>query len=799
MRVPRSALAAVLVGTLVLPAAGPIPDEVPDVGPVLSEPILRGEVVLEEARFEPPVGKTVDGLTDDWAGEASRIGGATVWDRGEHIYSDFLFDAHGADDGGDRDRLEQFAGALYDEERTWRVDQVFRTSGSQLGVPEPVGAPDEYGDVGGGLDVADLTEVRWAAGSGGDQLHLLVRIANLTDASRLGILVLADRGVDATGSIGLGTSLTTQRFDRALLLTDDAVTGRDVATGAPLDASSAEAVVSSTGWDNHLEARIPTALLADADGATLDVAVVAGRVEDDGSFTPINVAYRPMEPVEIFNDRLQALGLLAGTVDRFSTGPVAVDDLVGGRTQPMLHPGPGSHERQNLSAPEISREAGDDGIHQPYGLYVPSGYEPGEPTPATYWLHYRGGKAHSGTVINPRLTRELGEDRANLVFFPHGRGTSEWYVTESHQDVFEVMDDAEQLFDVDPTRRYVSGYSMGGYGSWLFTTLYPDLFAAAFVSSGAITQGAWVGSDHTPAPDPLAGQGYVEANDGDARAQLTYHALENLRHVPFAIDHGTDDELVPISGIERMAARLTELGYEHRLTRFLGYEHFSQAIMDEWADGADYLDRFTIDPNPRHVTYAVVPALVWSVNEVDPFLDAEFDFRPDGAYWVDDIVVRDVEIVDEETGRPADAQKGVVDVVSEAIEGSGAVPAVDTGAASPPGHSTPYVRSGLQYLETPASDALAPTIANRLVVDAANVASFSIDTARAGFSFTEPWSLEVTTDGPVTVRLVDALHRTTMNPHDVAAMSTSSMRFRMHGRDVIVEVADAGTHEAVGS
>src|SRR5690606_10014783 len=92
----------------------------------------------------------------------------------------------------------------------------------------------------------------------------------------------------------------------------------------------------------------------------LDVGVVAGRVEDDGAFTPLNVAYRPAEPLEIWNDRLQALDLLEGTVDRFSSGPIAVRDLSRGRTQPMRHPGPGYHERQLVSSEAISRESGRD-------------------------------------------------------------------------------------------------------------------------------------------------------------------------------------------------------------------------------------------------------------------------------------------------------------------------------------------------------------------------------------------------------------------------------------------------------
>ena len=780
------------------------PEAVPDRGAVLAEPIRRGHVVLEEAGTTAPRPKVVDGRVGDWLGEPTRVSGTSRYDAGELVHSDFLFDAHGADDGGDRARLEQFASLFYAETRTERIDQVLRTSGSQLGVPAPLGAPDEYGDADGGLDVADLHTVRLAASPDQRRLHLLASVTNLTDADRLGVLVLADLHDDGGSSATevAGTGLTYGRYETSYLLGDDRATfGSD---GLPLAVPEGdvppepEVVVSADGYENHLEAALPAAFVTD-DG-TADLALVAGRLEDDGSFTPLNVAFRGDEPVEIHNDRAQAFALLDGTVDAFSSGPVALEDLSDGRTQRWdFEPG-GYFERQLTTArPDMAREAGRDGIRQPYGLYVPGAYDPGDAEqalPVTYWLHYRGGKAHSGTVINPRLTTQLGEERGNLVVFPHARGTSEWYVTEAHQDVFDVMDDAEgELFTVDDTRRYVSGYSMGGYGSWLFASLYPDMFAAAFVQSGAVTQGAWVGGGAEGDPvDPTFDQGWVEANDGDARAQLTHRAIENLRHVPFAIDHGTNDELVPITGIERMAEALTRLGYQHRLTRFLGYEHFSQAAVDEWADGAAYLDRFTIDPDPRDVTYSVVPALVHAVNTVDPAQDATFSFAPDGAYWVDGIEVRDVGERGDGSGRPGLDVEGTVQATAHAIEAPATVTVPDPGAASPVDHSTPFVRTGLQQVEDP-TGATAPAVSNALTLDLTNVANVAVDSGRAQLE-ADGATITVTTDGATTVRVADLLAARGAAGHALVIAATGSggsATARSDGADLVIEFTDAGT------
>lgn len=797
----RSLLSVAVLTAVTLTAAAPsgtvAPAAVPDRGPVLSEPIARGSLVVSEGPARTPSAKTVDGDPADWIGTASGISGTTVWDAGEHVHTDFLFDAHGADDGGDAERLDDFAELFSAETRASRIDQLLRTSGSQLGVPAPLGADDEYGDQPGGLDQADLREVRWAADPDTGDLHLLVRLANATEPSGLGVVVLADRSDGRGGDLGFGTGITGTRFERAAVLRADGGSVQDLTTGATI-ADGLPVAVDMAGWTNALEAAIPGHLLTSEDGADLDVSVITGLFDENGVFTPLNIAYRPAEPLEIYNDRLQALDLHAGTVDRFSSGPIAVADLLDGRTERRVRPGPGYHERHLRSGEGISREEGQHGIWQPYGIYVPSGYEPGTPTPTTFWLHYRGGKAHSGVVINPRLVTQLGEEPTNLMVFPHARGTSEWYVTESHQDFFEVFDDAHALLgDIDPARRYLSGYSMGGYGSWLLGTLYPDLFAAAFVQSGAVTQGMWAGGGPDDEPDPTFDQGWVEANGGDARAQLTYRALESLRHVPFAIDHGTNDELVPVTGIERMAARLTELGYVHRFTRLLGYEHFTQAIVDEWADGATFLQQHVAPTDPRHVTYAVVPALVWSVNTIDPPVGAEFGFAPDGAYWVDDIVVRDA-LADAE-GRPDPSVKGLVDLVAEPLQAPATVTLPDAGVVSPPGHSTPYVRTGLQRLAVD-DPAMSPAerVANRFAGTLTNVRSVSLDAGRMGLDLGRDaplvFGFELTVDGPTSIRLVGAAHGGRTILDGPAGTPTPGVTVRRQGSDVVIAVAEAGSY-----
>ena len=98
------------------------------------------------------------------------------------------------------------------------------------------------------------------------------------------------------------------------------------------------------------------------------------------------------------------------------------------------------------------------------------------------------------------------------------------------------------------------------------------------------------------------------ANGGRPRDQLTYPLLDNLRGVPVVSFHGTEDELVPVTGAIRQADRLRELGYRYRLYLFPGEEHYGPPVVDQWAEGAAYEHRFVRDPNPPQVTEGHVVA-----------------------------------------------------------------------------------------------------------------------------------------------------------------------------------------------
>lgn len=728
----------------------------PDRLPLAAYATPRGALSHSVEPARTPSAKTVDGQTGDWIGVPTFLSGTARLDAGEWIYSDYLFDAYGADDGGDQERLQLLDPLAQIEPRTFRFDQLFQAAGDQFGAPQPIGAPDRYGDA-LALDAeADLFELRWAADA--QRAYLLARFTTLTDAAKPALLVLIDNASgDTAREAGFGSGLSTTTFERAILVTTAGVQARDLVADADIAVAGAQVAIEPSGFANALEAALPASLLA---GATR-IAVVSGARTAEG-LTPANVAYRFAEPVAgIYNDKLQALSLLAGNVDAFAA-PFSLAALRGGVTEGFTI-GAGYYERQFVSGANISSESGESGIVQPYGLYVPTAYRSAAPyrSPLTFWLHYRGGKAHSGAAWTPRLITQLGEEQANLVVTPRGRGTSTWYVTQAHQDFFEVFADVHALFpNVDPQRRYLSGYSMGGYGTYLLGLLYPDLFAAGYSTSGATTQGAWTGlgpddafCDLPGGEIPEVGEAsnpcFIEANDGDADAQLTYRLLDNARHFPIVIHHGSNDELVPITGVQRFGARLAALNYRYDLSMFFGYEHYTQAIIDEWADGAFYLNRFVAPRDPRRVTYVKSPALARALNTVQA-RGVAFAFDPDGAYWLDGLAVRDPDPADPSQLARVDAQSfAIAEPTRVPVPRAGDVapaaspPQLGTPVASPGSHTTPFARHGLDWIDGPA---LAQ--ANAFTARLERTAAVQLDLARMRLDLSTPVTGTVDSDGP---------------------------------------------------
>jgi len=266
--------------------------------------------------------------------------------------------------------------------------------------------------------------------------------------------------------------------------------------------------------------------------------------------------------------------------------------------------------------------------------------------------------------------------------------------------VFDMWADIARHYRLNPALTDVTGYSMGGSGTWNLGSEWPDLWARAF-----------------PIVGPVGSAGSVA----------------NFRNIPVMAWYGQTDELVgpELSETSFLDAEQAGIRDDHWL--FTPAGHVTEGNNDQYAPAAAFFGNATVDKNPRHVTYYYDP----STN--DPALGPA-----NHAYWLANIALRNP------------SQAGKIDVRSLA-SGLGDPPVVG------PTIGYHYLYGGshgpLLYQERKLSWGPAPRIAkaNELAIDATNISAVTIEASRAGVSCAA--KLDITSDGPIHVRMTDCSRR----------------------------------------
>ena len=727
----RRFLLAFLVAAVGLPASAGAANI-----PVLTADIPAGGGTTTPLKRATDPARIVDGNPSDWTGALPGFGGAQFYSRGEFVYEDHIFDAYGADNGQDAQRLAVEQPLQDAVPETYRVDPALEYVPEEFGVPMgPFTYSTHYGDL-EHQDQADLSQVRIGTDASSN-LWLLARTTTMSDTKpATALLVLLDtQPGSTTRDVGFGTGLKSAKADVALYLQGDKGLARNLASGAVVPLPAGSVATDASGYTNAIEARLPAGMLGAAAAGGADglagIAVAAGKPNAAGNgFDNIaNVAFRTKEPSRDWWEQQQALALQAGSIDDFFATPDFAA-MRAGRNE-RYHPTAGYYDRIFESSPAISSEGARNGILQHYGLYIPTGYSPDRANPVQWWFHFRGGRAHIAAAVVPGVIKQMGEDANSLVVTPDGRGSSTWYVGKGQVDFREVWADVHRLVRIDRNREYIAGHSMGGWASWLLPILYPDRFAAAFPASGPPTQGLWAGCEQDAC--------FQSANDGRPRDEWTTPLLENLRWVPYVNYQGAADELVPVSGVTAQMEKMRSLGLRYRYYVFPHEEHYGPPIFDQWAEGVKYEHQFTRNPNPPSVTLIRSMPMERAVEEVNSGAVAlSFDF--DTAFWVSRL-------------EPADEQKGTarIDVRSLAIPepAHDAMPEVVPPIS--PEQTDPSVEEGQSWVVHPGTE---PPARNGFTATLSGARSVRLDLRRMRLSTRRPIVADVTADRAMTIELV---------------------------------------------
>lgn len=126
----------------------------------------------------------------------------------------------------------------------------------------------------------------------------------------------------------------------------------------------------------------------------------------------------------------------------------------------------------------------------PGRLYVPPDASPADRVPLIVYLHGSGASGTNNVLQieqTPDMLAAEAKRRGAMLYVP--QTSAGWTATSVTDSVTTMITRAVNELGADPDRLYVTGYSMGGGGTWNMLSRNPGRFAAGLVVSPAL-QGA---------------------------------------------------------------------------------------------------------------------------------------------------------------------------------------------------------------------------------------------------------------------------------------------------------------------
>lgn len=225
----------------------------------------------------------------------------------------------------------------------------------------------------------------------------------------------------------------------------------------------------------------------------------------------------------------------------------------------------------------VTRTAVMDGVSYPYQVFVPRARVGARP-PVILFLHGSGERGSDGsrqtTVgLGPPVVHRA-RDFPAIVVMPQAPVESVWAGAPARAAIV-ALDTATKEFAGDPERVYLTGISMGGYGTWEIALENPGRFAALVPICGGV---------RPIAAQPRIAVRAVAGLPGDVHD----NAAVRLANVPAWIFHGSGDRSVPVAESRAMAEALRKAGAEVQYTEYEGVGHnswdpaYAEAALWNW-------------------------------------------------------------------------------------------------------------------------------------------------------------------------------------------------------------------------
>jgi dienelactone hydrolase len=124
-----------------------------------------------------------------------------------------------------------------------------------------------------------------------------------------------------------------------------------------------------------------------------------------------------------------------------------------------------------------------------YLMYLPDSYDSTRQWPLILYLHSSLEEGNDLDKLKERALPENLENEKDFPFIVISPQISEGYWFQYIDSLEDLLDGLEHVLPIDSHRMYLTGFSLGGYGTWAYAYRYPARFAAIAPVNGSLDLG----------------------------------------------------------------------------------------------------------------------------------------------------------------------------------------------------------------------------------------------------------------------------------------------------------------------
>jgi predicted peptidase len=186
-----------------------------------------------------------------------------------------------------------------------------------------------------------------------------------------------------------------------------------------------------------------------------------------------------------------------------------------------------------------------DGKEAKYVLFIPKDYDGKKAYPLILFLHGAGetgedGQKQAKTGLGKAI-REQADTFPFITVFPQSQKRTWKADSDDGKRALAILEETKKDYKIDEKRVYLTGLSMGGFGTWSFAEAFPEKWAAIV---------------------PICG-------GGDPKS------AEKIKNIPCWIFHGDADNAVKVDRSRDMKKALEAAGGKPNYTEYPGVGHNS--------------------------------------------------------------------------------------------------------------------------------------------------------------------------------------------------------------------------------